>query len=56
MKYLLPCLLFLANSEVISAFALLVMMGMFLWDIARARFEGGRSDEGIAPYAKKEGW
>lgn len=39
MKYLLPCLLFLANSEVISAFALLVMMGMFLWDVLKERSE-----------------
>lgn len=42
MKYLLPGLLFLANSEVISMLALLIMMGMFLWDIARARFGDGR--------------
>lgn len=36
-KYLVPCLLFLANSEILSLLALLTMTGMFLWDIARAR-------------------
>ena len=36
-KYFFPCLLFLANSEIISLLALLIMAGMFLWDIARAR-------------------
>lgn len=53
MKYLLPCLLFLANSEVISAFALLVMMGMFLWDIAAARFGDGRDVGDAVPYKKE---
>ena len=38
MKYLLPGLLFLASDEVFSALALLIMMAMFLWDLAQARF------------------
>lgn len=36
-KYFFPCLLFLAGSEIISLLALLIMAGMFLWDIASAR-------------------
>lgn len=37
MKYLLPGLLFLANSEVISAAALLIMVVMFLTDVLKER-------------------
>lgn len=36
-KYFLPCLLFLANSEIISLLALLIMAGLFLLQIASAR-------------------
>lgn len=42
-KYFFPCLLFLANSEIISLLALLIMAGMFLWDLACARI-GERAD------------
>lgn len=37
MKYIIPCVLFLANSEVISLIALAVISVMFLVDIANAR-------------------
>ena len=37
MKYLAPCLFFLAGSEVISLLALLVIAGMFLADILKER-------------------
>lgn len=37
MKYLAPCLMFLANNEVISWLALLVLAGMFLADIVKER-------------------
>ena len=34
-KYLWPCILFLASNEAISLFALLIIAGMFLYDIAK---------------------
>ena len=37
MKYLIPCLLFLANDECFSALALVIMAGMFLVDCWMAR-------------------
>ena len=37
MKYVKCCALFLVNSEIISLLALLIMTGMFLWDLACAR-------------------
>lgn len=42
MKYIIPCVLFLANSEVISLIALAVISVMFLLDIANARERRGR--------------
>ena len=32
MRYIFPCLMFLANNEVISWLALLIIMGVFLAD------------------------
>lgn len=40
MKYLGACLFLLAGNEIISLMVLMVMMGMFFFDIARARTEG----------------
>lgn len=37
MKYLAPCVFFLAGSEVISWAVLLVIAGMFLADILKER-------------------
>lgn len=37
MKYFGVCMFLLAGNEIVSLLALLLMMGMFLWDIARAR-------------------
>lgn len=33
MRYVLPCLLFLANDEAISLIGLIVIVAIFLWDI-----------------------
>ena len=38
MRYIFPSLLFLANNEVISWLALLIIMGVFLADCWKARF------------------
>jgi hypothetical protein len=35
MKYLYPCVLFIASSEVLSLLALLIIAAMFLYDIAK---------------------
>lgn len=35
MRYAIPCLLFLANSEVVSMLALVIIMTVFLLDIAK---------------------
>ena len=40
MKYIGACLFLLAGNEIISLMVLMVMMGMFFWDIAKARTEG----------------
>ena len=53
MKYVKCCALFLANSEIISLLALLIMTGMFLWDLACARFVGTPSN---ARRYGEEGW
>lgn len=37
MRYAVPCLLFLANSEVISLIALLVLVSIFIADILKER-------------------
>ena len=37
MKYLAPAAMFLANNEILSMLALLIMSLMFLYDILRAR-------------------
>lgn len=47
MKYAKVAALFLFNSEIISLLALLIMAGMFLWDIANARV---RAVEDAGPY------
>lgn len=38
MRYAIPSLLFLANNEVISWLALLIIMGVFLADCWKARW------------------
>lgn len=38
-KYLFPCVLFLANSEILSLLALLAITLIFLADLARVRME-----------------
>ena len=40
MKYIGACLFLLAGNEILSLMVLMVMMGMFFFDIARARTEG----------------
>ncbi len=40
MKYFAAGLFLLAGNEIISLMVLMVMMGMFFFDIARARTEG----------------
>lgn len=37
MKYLIPCILFLANDECFSVLALAILFGMFLFDVWVAR-------------------
>lgn len=37
MKYLAPAAMFLANNEILSMLALLIMSLMFFYDILRAR-------------------
>lgn len=37
MRYIVPCLLFLANDECASWLALLILMGIFLADCWKAR-------------------
>ena len=37
MKYLFPCILFLANDEAISLLGMMIIMGMFLFDILMKR-------------------
>ena len=37
MRYIIPCLMFLANNEVISWLALVIIMGVFLVDCWMAR-------------------
>ncbi len=39
MRYWIPCLLFLANSEVISLIALMILFSVFLSDIWKAKVE-----------------
>ena len=39
MKYLIPCLLFLLNNEVISWLALLILFGVFAVDCWRSHEE-----------------
>ena len=39
MKYLIPCVLFLLNTEVISWLALLILMGVFMADCWRSHEE-----------------
>ena len=39
MRYIIPSLLFLANNEVISWLALLILMGVFLADCWRSHEE-----------------
>lgn len=39
MRYIFPALLFLANDEVFSALALLIIMGVFLADCWRSHEE-----------------
>lgn len=36
-KYFLPCLLFLANSEIMSLLALLIISGLFFADVLKER-------------------
>lgn len=38
-KYLIPCVLFLAGSEILSLLALLAITLIFLAELARARME-----------------
>ena len=38
MRYIMPCLMFLANNEVVSWLALLILMGVFLMDCWKARW------------------
>jgi hypothetical protein len=38
MRYIIPSLLFLANNEVISWLALVILMGVFMADCWKARF------------------
>lgn len=38
MRYIFPSLLFLANDEVFSALALVIIMGVFLTDCWKARW------------------
>lgn len=38
MRYIFPCLLFMANDEVFSAMALVIIMGVFLLDCWKARW------------------
>ena len=46
MKYLKVCSLFIVRSEVLSLLALVIMGGMFLWDIYKAAegYKGGRNE------------
>ena len=37
MKYIIPALLFLANSEIISLLALLIITGCFAFDLVTER-------------------
>lgn len=37
MKYIIPCILFLLNSEIMSLLALLIMSGMFFADVLKER-------------------
>ena len=45
MRYFFPCLMFLANNEVISWLALLILFGIFLLDCWRARPNYGGDSE-----------
>ena len=38
MRYIMPCLMFLANNEVVSWLALVIIMGVFLADCWKARW------------------
>lgn len=39
MKYGMMCLFLLAGNEILGLMVLMVMMGMFFFDIAKARLE-----------------
>ena len=43
MKYIAACLFLLAGNEILSLMVLMVMMGMFFFDIARARLSDGET-------------